>query len=172
MNAREHSFPLPGAGELNLSLEDWGKPQQAHIWLPYCEVFFVLSGGLPGTQMVKRLPVMREPGFNLWVRKIPCRRKWQPTPKLLPGKFHGWRSLVGYRPWDRKELDTTEQLHWFTGRTRGLWTETGEPGKVNADLPWETSDQGVLHFIYQNLTLNYESTVCSRVADVPTHNQS
>ena len=31
-----------------------------------------------------------------WVRKIPWRRKWQPTPVLLPGKFHGWRSLVGY----------------------------------------------------------------------------
>ena len=32
----------------------------------------------------------------------------------LPGKFHGWRSLVGYSPWDHKDLDTTEQLHWFT----------------------------------------------------------
>ena len=31
------------------------------------------------------------------------------------GKFHGWRSLVGYSPWDHKESDTTEQLHWFTG---------------------------------------------------------
>ena len=39
------------------------------------------------------------------------RRKWQPTPVFLPGKFHGQRSLVGYSPWDRKESDTTEQLH-------------------------------------------------------------
>ena len=39
------------------------------------------------------------PGFNPWVRKIPWRRKWQPTPVLLPGKPHGQRSLVGYRPW-------------------------------------------------------------------------
>ena len=38
-------------------------------------------------------------------------RKWQPTPVLLPGKFHGLRSLVGYSPWGRKESDTTEQLH-------------------------------------------------------------
>ena len=30
---------------------------------------------------------------------------------LLPGKSHGQRSLVGYSPWGRKELDTTEQLH-------------------------------------------------------------
>ena len=30
---------------------------------------------------------------------------------LLPGKSHGQRSLVGYRPWGRKESDTTERLH-------------------------------------------------------------
>ena len=39
------------------------------------------------------------------------RRKWQPTPVLLPGKFHGWRRLVGYSPWGHKESDTTELLH-------------------------------------------------------------
>ena len=38
------------------------------------------------------------PRFNLWVRKISWRRKWQPTPVLLPGKSHGQRSLVGYSP--------------------------------------------------------------------------
>ena len=39
------------------------------------------------------------------------RRQWQPTPVLLPGKSHGWRSLVGCSPWGRKELDMTERLH-------------------------------------------------------------
>ena len=34
------------------------------------------------------------------------------TPVLLPGKFHGWRSLVGYSPWGCEELDTTERLHF------------------------------------------------------------
>ena len=52
------------------------------------------------------------PRFDPWVGKIPWRRKWQPTPVLLPGKFHGLRSLVGYSPWGRKESDTTEQLHF------------------------------------------------------------
>ena len=41
--------------------------------------------------------------------KIPWRRKWQPTPVFLPGESHGWRSLVGYSPWGRKELDMTER---------------------------------------------------------------
>ena len=43
------------------------------------------------------------------------RRKWQPTPVHLPGKSHGQRSLVGYSPWGRKELDTTKQLHFHFG---------------------------------------------------------
>ena len=42
------------------------------------------------------------------------RRKWQSTPVFLPVKFHGWRSLVGYSPWGRKESDTTERLHFLS----------------------------------------------------------
>ena len=42
------------------------------------------------------------------VRKIPWRRKWQPTPVFLPGKSHGQRTLVGYSPRGHKELDTTK----------------------------------------------------------------
>ena len=34
--------------------------------------------------------------FHSWVRKMPWRRKWQPTPVFLLGKSHGQRSLVGY----------------------------------------------------------------------------
>ena len=37
--------------------------------------------------------------FDPWVRKIPWRRAWQPTPVFSPGQ----RSLVGYSPWDCKE---------------------------------------------------------------------
>ena len=43
-----------------------------------------------------------------WVGKIPWRRTWQPTPAFLPGESHGQTSLVGYRPWGRKESDTAE----------------------------------------------------------------
>ena len=52
------------------------------------------------------------PGFSPWVGKIPWRRKWQPTPILLSGKPHGWRSLVGYSPWSCKKSDTIEQLYF------------------------------------------------------------
>ena len=50
------------------------------------------------------------PRFDPWVGKILWRREWQPTLVFLPREFHGQRSLAGYSPWGRKELDTTEQL--------------------------------------------------------------
>ena len=44
--------------------------------------------------MVKRQPAnARRRRFDPWVRKIPWRRRWQPTLVFLPGKSHGWRSL-------------------------------------------------------------------------------
>ena len=53
-----------------------------------------------------KLPRKKTSHFNtLW------RRQWHPTPVLLPGKSHGWKSLVGYSPWGRKESDTTKWLH-------------------------------------------------------------
>ena len=44
----------------------------------------------------------RDLRFDPWVQKIPWRRKWQPTSVSLPGKSHGQRSLVGYRPWGHR----------------------------------------------------------------------
>ena len=49
-----------------------------------------------------------ESRYNPWVRKIPWRREWLPTPAFLPGKSHGQRSLVGYSPRSCRESDTTE----------------------------------------------------------------
>ena len=51
---------------------------------------------LNGKQSTCQCRRHRRLGFNPWVRKIPWRRKWQPTPVLLPGDFYGQRSLVGY----------------------------------------------------------------------------
>ena len=82
----------------------------------------ILIAGLP------RQPTVKESAcqcrrywrcrFNPWVRKIPWRRKWQPTPVFLPRKSHGQRSLVGYSPWCRKEWDMTEWTeHAHTNHT-------------------------------------------------------
>ena len=40
------------------------------------------------------------------------RRQWHPTPVLLPGKSHGWRSLVGCSPWGHQESGQTQRLHF------------------------------------------------------------
>ena len=40
------------------------------------------------------------------------RRQWHPTPVLLPGKSHGWRSPMGCSPWGCEESETTERLHF------------------------------------------------------------
>ena len=36
------------------------------------------------------------------------RRKWQPTPVVLPGESPGWRSQVGCHLWGPAESDMTE----------------------------------------------------------------
>ena len=59
-------------------------------------------------QTVKFLSQCRRPRFDPQVGKIPWRRKWQPTPIVLPGKSHGQRNLPGYSPWGCKELNKTE----------------------------------------------------------------
>ena len=55
------------------------------------------------------------------------------TPALLPGKSHGWRSMVGCSPWGRKELDTTERLHFHFHRVTG-----GEESAAAAREPGPT----------------------------------
>ena len=53
-----------------------------------------------------RLSDWTELNWHTW------RRQWQPTLVFLPGKSHGWRSLVGCSPWGRKESNMTEWLHF------------------------------------------------------------
>ena len=54
----------------------------------------------------------KDAGSIPWVRKIPWRRKWQPTPLHLPGNFHGQRSLAGYSPWGHTHACTLgNELH-------------------------------------------------------------
>ena len=56
----------------------------------------------------------------------PWRKKWQPTPVILPGKSWGQRSLVGYSPWGLKELDMTERLSTHTESKKKKKSKTNE----------------------------------------------
>ena len=71
-------------------------------------------------QVVKRLLAMRETEVRSPGWEDPLEKEMAPTPVLLPKKFHGWRRLVGYSPWGRKESDTTRlsdfTFFWETGQ--------------------------------------------------------
>ena len=65
-------------------------------------------GGASGKEPACQCRRYKRCWLDPWIRKIPWKRAWQPTPVFLPGEFHGRRSLVGYSPWCCKESDTTE----------------------------------------------------------------
>ena len=83
-----------------------------------CYTYILLLFGLPWWPKWYRICLQwGTPRFSPWVRKIPWRRKWQPTPGFLPGEPHGQKSLAGYSPWGLKESDTTEQLTFSLSST-------------------------------------------------------
>jgi len=62
-----------------------------------------LLGICPEKNIIKKdtyIPMFIAALFTI-ARTLKRRRQWHPTPVLLPGKSHGWRSLVGCSPWGR-----------------------------------------------------------------------
>jgi len=89
------------------SLKEW--------WSLRIESLWGAEDGLrPVEPTVKdSVPVSAEYKYKFVTACLPkWRRQWHPTPVLLPGKSHGWRSLVSCSPWGLKESDRTEQLHF------------------------------------------------------------
>ena len=73
---------------------------------------FPFPGDLPNPGIKPRFPTLQKNYLPL--APPGKRRQWHPTPLLLPGEPHGWRSLMDYSLWDRKEWDMTEQLHFHS----------------------------------------------------------
>ena len=83
-----------------------GTEREVHVWQEVGKEWVTVTHQTSlVVQMVKR------PRFDLWVRKISCRREWLPTSIALPGESHGQRSLVGCSPQGCKELGTTEATY-------------------------------------------------------------
>ena len=66
----------------------------------------LLRGNMPGSMRIARSE------DRVW------KRQWHPIPVLLPGKSHGWRSLVGCNPWGLYESDMTERHHFLSRDSR------------------------------------------------------
>ena len=68
------------------------------------------------------------------------RRQWHPTLVLLPGKFHGWRSLVGWSPWGLEESDTTERLPFHVSLS---WIGEGNGNPLQCSCLENPRDGGI-----------------------------
>ena len=89
----------------HMFLHSYFKIQNKSKWCTRDSMGFL--GGACGKEPTCQRSRYKRPGFNLWTRKMPWRKKWQPTPVLLPGESHGQSSLAGYSPQGCKESDTT-----------------------------------------------------------------
>ena len=69
--------------------------------------------GVQSLGQVKRLPTTRETGVQSLGREGLLEKEVATHSSILAGKSHGWRSLVGYSPWGRKESDTTKRLPFY-----------------------------------------------------------
>ena len=76
-------------------------------WITKGTRWVILADSMKSQSLPKKIKAM----IRCYLQKD-GRRQCHPTPVLLPGKSHGWRSMVGCNPWGRWGLDTTERLHF------------------------------------------------------------
>ena len=79
----------------------------------FCRIRRTYSGHYPFSHWLRWQRIClqcRRSGFNPWVRKIPWRMEWLPTPVFLSREFQGQRRLADYSSWGCTESHTTEQL--------------------------------------------------------------
>ena len=95
---------------VNLHFQGWSVPISLR---PFLGMMVACVTSSQVVLVVKNLPAssgdLRD-RFDPWVRKIPWRRAWQPTPVFLPGGPHVQRSLVGFSPW---VTQSRTQLKWL-----------------------------------------------------------
>ena len=106
VSSDHRTFPLWGPHH-RTSNSNWCRGKK----LSPCFTSALSVGAALVAQRIKRLPTMPKTRVQSLSGEDPWRRKWQPTPVLLPGESHGQRSLAGYNPWGLEELDMTESLH-------------------------------------------------------------
>ena len=107
--------------------------------------------GFPGGSMVKKKKKStcqcRRPGFDPWLRKILWRRKWQPAPIFLPGKFHGREGRQA-------------EVHRVAKSQTGL--------SAHANTHTQTHTHTHTHICQVRMKLQNWTAVCIKVTLIPT----
>ena len=114
-----------------------------------------------------------------FIKVVIWRRQWHPTPVLLPGKSHGWRSLEGCSPWGCWGSDITERLHFHfslscIGEGNGnllqcsclenprdggaWWAAVYGVAQSRTRLKWLSSSKVVIRIFWNNLNKCQHST--------------
>ena len=90
----------------------------------------MVTDGFPDGLEVKNILLTRRHGFDSWVWKIPWRKKLQPTPVVLLGKFHGQRSLAGYK---RVGLGTAKESNMISllNNNRGIPSQSFRENNIS-----------------------------------------
>ena len=112
--------------------------------------FIYMLEGFPDGSGIKNLPAVQETqrhGFHAWVRKMPWRKQWQPTPVFLLGEFHGPRSLAGYSPYGSQKV----RHDWARTCTRTHCV----PLEWNWEFCWGLSCNGHLFWVRHCFLTSY-----------------
>ena len=84
--------------EICLNITSSAQPSQTIFFVFHWSIVYLgFLGGVNGKELVCKCRHKRH-GFDPWVRKIPWRTAWQPSPVFLPAESHGQKSLAGYSP--------------------------------------------------------------------------
>ena len=88
------------------------------MYTPFVDICLLgFPGGISGKEPACQCRRHRRRGFNLWVRKIPWRKKWQPAPVFLPGESHGLRDRGAWQATANRITKSQTQLKWLSTST-------------------------------------------------------
>ena len=93
-----------------LAAVNTNKMHIAEILVMLTRNMWIVPGGTSGKEPACQCRKHKSYRFDPWVRKMPWRRAWEPTPVFLPGESHGQKSLAGYSPQGLRESTRPKQL--------------------------------------------------------------
>ena len=156
---RRETLPIPvfWPGEFHGLYSPWGR-RAGHDWVTFTFTFHTCSKHVldsVGKEAACKAGGSGDIGSIPGVRKIPWRRKWQPTPVFLPGESHGQRSMAGYLSiaLDTTEwLNTNKQTHFPTQVTMAQTSITEVPCGVMCE--WRAAVMALWFSCFKDLKAN------------------